>query len=174
MELALRRILLIHGVIMTIGGIPLIYLGDELGTQNDYNYRNDPAKAGDSRWVHRPYADWSRAARRTDPTTVQGRLYQRLQQLIGLRKQCDAFSDGDMEVFDIGNDRLFAFVRSNQHERVGLLANFSEQPQTVAAYRLRQQGFTSAGVDLLTGTAVALEHDVTLAPYQLLCLHVKP
>ena len=29
-QLALQRILLIHSVIMTIGGIPLIYLGDEL------------------------------------------------------------------------------------------------------------------------------------------------
>ena len=35
-ELAIRRILLIHGVILTVGGIPLIYLGDEIGTLNDY------------------------------------------------------------------------------------------------------------------------------------------
>ena len=53
-DLALRRILLIHGVILTIGGIPLIYLGDEIGTLNQYSYKNDPAKADDSRWVHRP------------------------------------------------------------------------------------------------------------------------
>ena len=50
-ELAIRRILLIHGIILTIGGIPLIYLGDEIGTFNDYAYRHDPAKAKDSRWV---------------------------------------------------------------------------------------------------------------------------
>src|SRR6266508_2328099 len=30
-ELAVRRILLIHGIILTAGGIPLIYLGDEVG-----------------------------------------------------------------------------------------------------------------------------------------------
>jgi magnesium chelatase family protein len=35
-ELAIRRILLIHGIILTVGGIPLIYLGDEIGTLNDY------------------------------------------------------------------------------------------------------------------------------------------
>jgi hypothetical protein len=43
---------------MTIGGIPLIYLNDEIGTLNDYDYRDDPAKAADSRWVHRPTTDW--------------------------------------------------------------------------------------------------------------------
>ena len=61
-ELAIRRILLIHSIILSIGGIPLIYLGDEIGTLNDYRYRQDPAKAADSRWVHRPFADWERAA----------------------------------------------------------------------------------------------------------------
>jgi amylosucrase len=53
-ELAIRRILLIHGIIITVGGIPLIYLGDEIGTLNDYTYRDDPAHERDSRWVHRP------------------------------------------------------------------------------------------------------------------------
>jgi amylosucrase len=56
-ELAIRRILVMHSVILSIGGIPLIYLGDEVGTLNDYGYRTDPARAEDSRWVHRPAAD---------------------------------------------------------------------------------------------------------------------
>ena len=41
-ELAIGRILLLHGIIMTIGGIPLLYFGDEIGTLNDYSYRGDP------------------------------------------------------------------------------------------------------------------------------------
>ncbi len=52
-ELAIRRIILIHGVIMTIGGIPLIYLGDEIAMLNDYDYENQPEKVGDTRWLHR-------------------------------------------------------------------------------------------------------------------------
>ncbi|MEZ5366062.1 MAG: alpha-amylase family protein [Bryobacterales bacterium] len=52
-DLAIARILLLHGVIITIGGIPLFYLGDEIGTLNDYGYKQDPAKNGDSRWLHR-------------------------------------------------------------------------------------------------------------------------
>ncbi len=84
-ELAIRRILLIHGVCLTIGGTPLIYLGDEIGTLNDYSYRDDPAKADDSRWVHRPFADWEKYARRTDLATTEGRIYQGLHRLIDLR-----------------------------------------------------------------------------------------
>ena len=43
-ELAIRRILLLHGIILTIGGIPLIYAGDEIGMLNDYSYQNDPTR----------------------------------------------------------------------------------------------------------------------------------
>ena len=84
-ELALRRILLIHGVILMIGGIPLLYLGDEIGQLNDYCFYDDPAKANDSRWVHRPFMKWDKADRRGDATTIEGRLYQRLRKLIDLR-----------------------------------------------------------------------------------------
>ena len=66
-DLAIRRILLMHGVILTVGGIPLIYLGDEIGTLNDYSYRQNAAKAGDSRWVHRPFTDWEKMEQRKVP-----------------------------------------------------------------------------------------------------------
>ena len=169
-ELAIRRILLIHGIILTIGGVPLLYLGDEIGMLNGYAYYDDPAKADDSRWVHRPFMDWSKAAQRNDATTVEGRIYQRLRQLIDLRKQHSAVTDGDMDVIDTGNPHLFGFVRSHAGERLALLANFTEAPQTLEAYRLRQHGFMRPCTDQLTGATYQPEHELTLEPYQLLCL----
>jgi amylosucrase len=71
-ELAIRRIVLIHSVILSVGGIPLIYLGDEVGTLNDYSYREDPAKASDSRWAHRPFIDWDKVERRKDKKSPEG------------------------------------------------------------------------------------------------------
>ncbi len=65
-DLAIRRISLIHSIIITIGGIPLIYLNDEIGLLNDYGYRDDPAKAHDSRWVHRSVTNWEKVALRQD------------------------------------------------------------------------------------------------------------
>ncbi len=111
-DLAIQRILLINSIILVIGGIPLIYLGDEIGTLNDYQYRNDPAKAGDSRWVHRPYADWSRYARRTDPETVEGKIYQQLRQLIEIRKANPVFAGGGaVDVVGMANHHVFGFTR---------------------------------------------------------------
>jgi glycosidase len=172
-ELALRRILLIHGVILLIGGIPLLYLGDEIGQINDYSFYDDPAKADDSRWVHRPFMKWDTVDRRLDATTIEGRLYQRLRKLIDLRQQCRALTDGDMEVIDTGSEHVFGFVRSHGGTRVAVLANFTEQPQIIEAYRARQHGFTQDCIDLVTGTTVVPEHTLTLEPFQVWCLSVK-
>ncbi|MEZ4582173.1 MAG: alpha-amylase family protein [Caldilineaceae bacterium] len=111
-ELSVRRILLLHAVILSIGGIPLIYLGDEIGTLNDYGYRNDPGKAEDSRWVHRPATNSEDMAKRTDAATIQGRIYQQLQHLVHLRRTLPALGGAEMDVINVGTDHVFGFVRN--------------------------------------------------------------
>ena len=133
-ELAIRRILLIHGVILTAGGIPLIYLGDEIGTLNDYTYRDDPAHERDSRWVHRPRADWEKYARREDPKSIEGRVYQGLQKLVALRKANDAFSGGNLEIIPTGNEHILGFMKTHDGQRAVIFANFSESAQTIPTW----------------------------------------
>ncbi len=164
-ELAMRRILLIHSIILSIGGIPLIYLGDEIGTLNDYGYRADPAKADDSRWVHRPRFDWERAARRIDAKAVEGRLYQRLHQLIELRLQYQAFAAGHMEVIELRNDHVFGYRRGQDDEAILILANFSEQVQSIARKSLQAYGHPPALTDLISGETLTVQQAVTLQPY---------
>ncbi len=168
-ELAIRRILLLHGVILTIGGIPLIYLGDELATLNDYSYRQDPAKAHDSRWVHRPFADWVRAQQRLDPTTIAGRVFQGLLQLVGLRKANACFSGHQLRIIATGNPHVLGYVRSCSSQQALVLANFSEAKQSISANILRLSGLTGESVDLGTGERIVVG-DLQLAPYQFLCL----
>jgi amylosucrase len=132
-ELAIQRILLIHAVILTAGGIPLIYLGDEIGTLNDYSYREDPAHQQDSRWVHRPKANWERYTKRNDPDTTEGRVFLRLKKLIELRKGHPAFSGGVLEVIPTENEHVLGFIRTGEAERALILANFSEVPQTISS-----------------------------------------
>jgi amylosucrase len=130
-ELAIRRILLIHGVILTAGGIPLIYLGDEIGTLNDYSYLDDPAHERDSRWVHRPRADWKKYEKRNDPHTVEGRIFQGLHRLISLRKGQDAFSGGELEIIPTWNDHILGFRRTHKGAQAFVFANFSEVQRTI-------------------------------------------
>ena len=64
LDLALRRHLLAHQIILGFGGLPLIYMGDELALTNNYDYVDDPSHADDNRWLHRPRMPWNQAARR--------------------------------------------------------------------------------------------------------------
>src|SRR3954468_7297841 len=89
-ELAVRRILLLHAVAFAHGGLPLIYMGDELGLRNDASYLQDPDRADDNRWMHRPAMDWTAAGRRHDVAPVEGRLWAGLQRLIAARRSTRA------------------------------------------------------------------------------------
>jgi glycosidase len=137
-DLAIRRILLIYGVILSVGGIPLIYLGDEVGTLNDYTYRDDPAHERDSRWVHRPRADWKKYAKRNDSNTIEGRVFHGLKMLIELRKQHEAFAGGELEVIQTENEHILSFMRTHAGGRAVIFANFSEESQTIPARIIEQ------------------------------------
>ncbi len=137
-DLAIKRILLLHFVVMTAGGVPLIYLGDEIATLNDYSYREDPKHKNDSRWVHRPAADPVRYQQRLDASTVPGRVYQNLRELIELRKALPGLAGGDLEVIDTRSGSVLGFARIHQGKRLLILANFSEREHAIPEYVVRQ------------------------------------
>jgi amylosucrase len=138
-----RRLLLLHAVAFAYGGIPLIYMGDELAMRNDLSYRDDPALAGDNRWMHRPYMDWAAAGRRHDPATLEGRVFGGLRELVAARKDLLALrGGGETAVVGVDNGHVFAWRR--RHPRSGTfigLANFSEQEQTVEAAAIGHYGW---------------------------------
>ncbi|MFW5691723.1 MAG: alpha-amylase family glycosyl hydrolase [Chloroflexota bacterium] len=167
-EHALRRIILLHAMIIAAGGIPLIYLGDEIATLNDYSYRDHPNKADDSRWVHRPAFDWDRAAKRDDRSTPEGRVFQSLRHLITVRRQTPQFYDERTQFFDPHNTHVLGFVRNRA---VMVLANFSEEPQqlrreVLAAY----WQIPDRVVDLVTGEPFKVSTLFTLESYSFVWL----
>ena len=170
-ELAIRRILLLHAVILCIGGIPLLYLGDEVGWLNDYDYRNDPAKADDSRWVHRPHIDWTKMARRQNGEMIEGKIFQRLQRLIAIRQNTPGFGGNQMAVVHVGSDHIFAFVRTNAEQRILVLVNFTESEQRIAPNEIRLYGLGYQFHDLITDTPLTIsEEPLRLEPYQVMWL----
>ena len=59
------RLFLAHAIVMGWGGIPVIWMGDEIATVNDPDWAAEPGHEDDNRWAHRPRMDW--AARRAAP-----------------------------------------------------------------------------------------------------------
>ncbi|MCI5167333.1 MAG: alpha-amylase [Candidatus Electrothrix sp. GM3_4] len=176
-DFAIRRILLLHSLIFSFGGIPLLYYGDEVGTFNDFSYLEDENRADDSRWMHRPRLNWETLARRNEPGTPEHTIFQELRKMIAVRKAIDAFADfNNRELVDLDNDHLFAFLRSShpryhQHpvEPVFVLANFDRHPQSVDLKALSAYGFGASPslLDLFTGRPPhCFRNEMILSPYQ--------
>jgi amylosucrase len=161
-ELALQRILLLYSLILSVGGIPLIYLGDEIGMLNDYSYAADPAKADDSRWVHRPVLDWGKVARRTDSDSLEGRLFQRFRALITLRQETPALQGSELRVVATRNDHVLAYERWSGNHRLLVLANFADQPETITP----GPDWPNALIDLIQLEALESYGKIQLGPYQ--------
>ena len=170
-EQAIRRILLLYNLIFAFGGIPLIYMGDEIGLLNDPSYRDDPERRDDNRWMHRPAMDWERAAKRGDWWSVAGRIFQGMRRMLAVRRRTAAFhaQAGAFAVWT-HNEAVFGLLRDSPRGRVLVLANFSERPQTVPGYRLHEMYFSGRLIDRLTGVVVESAAGITLEGYEVLWL----
>jgi len=134
-DLAIQTIVTLHAVILSFGGIPLIYYGDAIGMLNDLVYLADPDKADDNRWVHRYDFDWDKAAKRKQPGTVENRIFCAIKKLIAVRKSLFAFADFDnRQLLSVSNPNLLVYLRTEpkmHQNKVLVVANFNTEPQTL-------------------------------------------
>lgn len=174
-ELAVRRMLLLQGITLGISGIPLLYVGEEWGMMNDYDFVKDPAKAGDTRWVHRPKMQWEFLESLDESfeegiAPVRRRIFRSLQRLIAIRKTLPALAGQQMDLVSLNNKHLLSFVRVNEGHRLIVIGNFSDKPQTFAGNRLRTAGLGRFFEDAITKETFPTSIDLPLEPYQILWL----
>ncbi len=161
-ERAVRRITLLMRIQASIGGIPLLYAGDEYGMINDYTYLHDPRKMSDSRWVHRCRRRWEAHEDLADADTIEWRFFRETVKLFNLRKQLPALYDGGMEVIETGSAHLFGYLRSHGEQRLLVVANFAETTQSMSAELLTPWSDAGDALDHLSGKRVSLAAGLTL------------
>ena len=128
LERAVACDLTLHAWMLSQSGIPVVYSGDEIGQFNDYTYHSHPDRWADSRYLHRGRFQWGLAALRGDLDTYQGRLFQGLRRLEGLRAKEPCFDgDADVRVEDSGDSRVLALCRRKDGRELICLFNFSGQ-----------------------------------------------
>lgn len=135
-QVSIERILLAHAVIMAFPGVPLVYMGDEIGLLNDYTYREDPARRDDNRWIHRPAMPWERVERIRVDGTMEQRLFGQLVKLIHARKQTPQLhAEAPLSLLELDNPHVLGFVRSHPLGDLVALFNFTEREQIVEVPR---------------------------------------
>ncbi len=158
LEQGIRRLVLLHAVTFAWGGVPLLYMGDELAQGNDTSYLDDPSRAGDNRWMHRPRLDEVAVARRHDPATVEGRVFGWMKALAAARAEQPALpAAGQAAVLDVDSPHVLAWHR--RHPRSGHfvgMVNVAEHAVSIGAHCL--DGFGELNT-VLSSDGPMLVHD---------------
>jgi amylosucrase len=170
-DYAITKILMMHGIILTFGGIPMIYAGDEIGTLNDYSYEQNEDHVNDNRWVNRPMQNWDVIAKlKTEKEAPSSIIYDGLKNMIRLRKEHNVFADAnDLKIYGCPNEHVFVYERIHEGNSVWVLSNFNEVTETLNVAWLLSIGIHTGknSIDLLTGKTFELIHnELPLKPYE--------
>ena len=170
---AIDKIIMMHGLVLSYGGIPLIYAGDEIGTLNDYTYTTDSDKKEDSRWINRPHQDWRTIDQLDVLKNHQSKIFFTLQHLIRIRKEHEVFADNNnLVLYDTNNAHILVYERPSVNDKgVLVVCNFDEVPQTVDEISLKSYGSKSNPINLISGSKVKFVNGkLVVRPYELFWL----
>jgi amylosucrase len=138
---AVNRIILMQAQSILLGGLPMLFYGDEVGYTNDYSYLADTAKAYDNRWMHRPLVDWKKNELRQQKGTIEARIFSATQRLIAIRKLLTAIADlGNINWMIPHNIHVAGFARKVATEKIYCLFNYSNKPSYLTWFALRENG----------------------------------
>ncbi|RMF61285.1 MAG: hypothetical protein D6748_02035 [Calditrichaeota bacterium] len=151
-----RKAALYLAYLLTIPGIPTIYYGDEIGMTG----ASDP--------------DNRRMMRFDDQLSdYEKEMFQMVKELIHIRRHHSALNYGDFLTLFADNN-VFAYLRSDVNERILVVINKSQNPQTVqlklpSVYQLQQATDLSSGEEFSVSDS---ELTITLAPVSWRVMHV--
>jgi amylosucrase len=122
-DAGIDRLLLLQGLSFFMGGLPLLYMGDELGLANTTQEELTSRKGPDGRELHRPYWNEDKANSRHVKGSIESRIFSKIQQMAQLRKTQAAFK-GDADVTLLPNAHPQVLGLQRNHDLIGLF-NFS-------------------------------------------------
>lgn len=185
----MRRVRLLNALLFTLPGAPIIYYGDEIGMGDDI-YRHDRnGVRTPMQWDMTPNAGFSEAEQLYDPViddaeygyqsvnVAQQRadpesLWNTMRYMLSVRKQYRVFGRGSFEFVLPENEAVLGYWRcyacpDGGHQRFLILANLTDEPQTVALDLTADADVQP--VDVLTDdqwpAVTASPYTVELVPY---------
>ncbi|MEH6886553.1 sugar phosphorylase [Priestia megaterium] len=155
------RFLLAHSILLTLPGVPAVYVQSILGSRNDYE---GVTKTGMNRSINRKKYAYSEIEKElTDVNSLRHSIFTELTKIIQIRKTEPLFHPNvDLDVIDLGEE-LFAFKRTNtKNESIYVLHNLTNH---TAVCRLEGKY-----QDILTKEQKEYSETISLDPYQFLWL----
>lgn len=140
-DLSIQKILLMQAHSFFLGGVPMLFYGDEVGYTNDYSYLQDEGKSYDNRWMHRPIIDWKKNQRKDKQGTVEQTIFTSIKQLLFIRKQLAVVADHSNLVWlTPHNVHVAGYLRQKDAQRLFCVFNFSNQTAFLTWYAFKEKG----------------------------------
>ena len=146
-DTAIQKILLMQAQSFFIGGIPMLFYGDEAGYTNDYAYLDDAGKSYDNRWMHRPLIDWERNKNIRIAGTIEERVFSGVQRLIRTRKKLEVVSDYKNLTWLLPhNIHVAGYLRTLGETKLYCVFNFSSKTSFLTWAAFKEHGPAPAKV----------------------------
>ena len=165
---AINRLICAYAIVFGFGGIPLLYMGDELGMLNDESFKDVAEKADDNRWIHRPRMDWELALKAANGEGVAGRVFEGITKLIKARKSLDSIHASVTAETEVKNDGALLLIR--RKHAAGLLTeiyNLTEKTQYLDTFNVAFGDRTEA----ISGRKMHFAGQVAVPPYAAWWIH---
>ena len=177
-EMSVKKILLMQAQSFFIGGVPMLFYGDEVGYTNDYSYQQDPAKSYDNRWMHRPIINWEKNKNIAVTGTIEHRVFTGTQQLIAIRKKLPVLADyKNLTWLSPFNIHVAGFLRTLDEQKLYCIFNFSAQVSYLSWAAFKQHGPVANELyDDWSGNIYTLRFDneyLIIEPYSFLLLEQR-
>ncbi|MEY2918406.1 MAG: hypothetical protein RIS73_2120 [Bacteroidota bacterium] len=139
--ISIKKILLMQAHSFFIGGIPMLFYGDEIGYTNDYSYLNDPGKNYDNRWMHRPVIDWVKNKKKDEAGTIEQQVFSGTQHLINTRKKLEIVSDfKNLTWLQPHNIHVAGYIRTHNNKKLYCIYNFNSAAAYLTWFAFKQHG----------------------------------
>jgi amylosucrase len=167
---SIQKIIMMQAYSFFIGGLPMLYYGDEVGYTNDYSFYQDPSKSYDNRWLNRPKMDWAKNALAEQEGTIEHRIFTQVKKLIQIRSSLDLLGDySNLTWLTPHNRQVAAYMREYMGKRFYGVFNFGAQPADLTWYAFREKGEEAKNlIDQWSGHTfqLGLDHEhLHLEPY---------
>lgn len=139
-QLSIQKILLMQAHSFFIGGLPMLFYGDEVGYTNDYSYLEDECKSYDNRWMHRPVIDWNKNALVDEEGTIEAQIFGGTKRLLTSRKELSVVADtANLLWMTPHNIHVAGFVRTGE-KPLFCVFNFSATPAFLTWFAFKEKG----------------------------------
>lgn len=186
------RINMTFAILLSLKGIPIIYYGDEIGSQNNFSYAQRWAKIRekrnksknkqnsemlsyfDSRDIHRGAIKrntFYRAMYRNN--NFNSKIYKNVKRLIEVRKNYPTMSRGDFTEVKSSKKQVFSYLRKGKYDKILIVNNLSNN-KVFAELDCSSFGFNQTDTEIKMQELITKEPKIFIIEDKKLIIKLKP